>query len=198
MHVDINLLPEKEKRKLPLILIISLLLVVLFAFGAYAWSIYEQKIQEKDNLEKHLAYSKKLREIQQTKSAENNSSHVVDELETAIKWAEESSVSTFLLVRSITSMLPERGFILTFSFTDNGEVQLSVQFDSSRQAAYFLKSLSDSNLINQATLLDIKTETLEETEAKTENVLPRYIAQYSLIIDKKALKKGELEGKVTQ
>jgi type IV pilus assembly protein PilN len=202
MLVDINLLPQKEKRKSFLFVIIFLVFIILSALGIYIWSIYNQQVQTKENLEKQLAYIQKLRGIQETKTAQDKGSGAVHELETAIKWAEETPVSTFLLVRSITSLLPERGFMLTFSFIDSGKVQISVQFDSSRQAAYFLKRLSDSAYIKEARLQSIQTEKIEEEggpeaiEQNNETVLPRYIAQYNLQINKQALQKAKREGKV--
>ena len=45
---------------------------------------------------------------------------------------------------------------MNFSFQEDGSASLSVQFDSSREAAYYLKSLSTADFIVKAELLTIK------------------------------------------
>ncbi|WP_142919139.1 PilN domain-containing protein [Peribacillus saganii] len=203
--MDINLLPQKEKKRSTTLFFVFAFLLIVFAAGAYSWFLYKQLAQENIRLEQQLAYTQKLREVQANTKVESAGQTAAKQLETAIQWAEEYPVSTYLILRHFASLLPERGFILTFSYEDSGNAQCSVQFDSSREAAFYLKSLTDSKLIKEAKLNSLVTEgTEEENRAQTgtagniETPLPRYIAQYSLTIDKAELKKAEEEGRVRQ
>jgi hypothetical protein len=67
-------------------------------------------------------------------------------------------------MQHLTSLLPERGFIQSFGYTESGAVTLTVQFDSAREAAYFLNSLNHSKWIEEASLNSLAAaETNTET-----------------------------------
>ncbi|MBA9025735.1 hypothetical protein [Peribacillus huizhouensis] len=194
MLVDINLLPKKEKNRHIVGLLILLIAIMLLVSGFFFMATYQEKKAQLVQLEKELALNKELKmakEYEQSQSAESES---VRELETAIQWVEDHQSSTFIIMRTVSSLLPERGFIGDFTYKEDGMVQLTVQFDSSRQAAYFLKSLINSKLFSGAKLLTLSTEKLEDDHT-TEPVLPRYNAQYEITVDKSAIQ-TEMQGEV--
>jgi len=73
----------------------------------------------------------------------------------------------------------------SFQYNESGIIILTVQFDTSREAAFYLHELEQSVRVNDATLSSVTTEEVqslnqEETES---GILPRYIAQYSIVLN---------------
>jgi type IV pilus assembly protein PilN len=191
MLVDINLLPKKEKKKSSLWLFLVLILLVVGLVGFYMWQMYNKQVETKNELEAKLTNVKVEEVTIESKAAKPDRNDAVDKLKTAIQWANENQSSTYSLLRNISSLLPTRGFIMDFSFQNNGSATLSVQFDSSREAAFYLKSLSTSAFIDKAELVNIQTEKMGNDASN--DVLPRYTADYQLQVNISKLKqKGEV------
>jgi type IV pilus assembly protein PilN len=128
---------------------------------------------------------------EQQKLANVQSLQEVQELEKTVKWAEQYPMKTVLLLRKMTKLLPERGFVMSFSYAEDGTVSVTVQFDTSEEAAYYLKSLSDADFVTEVQLKSLTTmedKSGEENVEEEKNVLPRYLAQYELHVNKNALK----------
>jgi type IV pilus assembly protein PilN len=70
-----------------------------------------------------------------------------------------------------------------------------VQFDTSEQAAYYLKRLSDAKFIADVQLKSLTAvnanEKSDEQGTTEEQVVPRYLAQYEMHIRKQALEEKE-------
>ena len=64
----------------------------------------------------------------------------------------------------VVDALPERGFLEEFTYTGAGALELGIQFDSSREAAYYLERISSTKLVSDVKLLGVETEALEEGE----------------------------------
>ena len=58
----------------------------------------------------------------------------------------------------------KRGFIQSFSYQETGDVSLTVQFDSTRQAADFLNHLQASEYVKSTELKSVTTSELENEE----------------------------------
>lgn len=194
MLVDINLLPEKERKHLPYILFLIFFLIVLAAAGFYMWQQYNSQLSVIQKLQTELANAKVEKVTMETKAKESNSNNAAAQLEAAVKWANDNQSSTYTLLQNISSLLPERGFIMNFDYKEDGSASLSVQFDSARQAAYYLKSLSNAAFVKQVDLLNIQAETVKSnTVVDDYKVLPRYTANYQLQVNLAKLKqKGEV------
>lgn len=192
MFVDINLLPKKEPKNV--VFLVSIAIVLLFA-GAMAFVFY-MSVQKTEttihSLTQELKKIRALQAVQQEKLANAQSLKEVQELEKTVKWAEQYPMKTVLLLRSMTKLLPERGFIMNFSYAENGTISVTVQFDTSEEAAYYLKRLSDADFVADVQLKSLTTaeekSDEEKDEENIEHILPRYIAQYELHVNKNALK----------
>jgi type IV pilus assembly protein PilN len=201
MLVEINLLPKKEPKNAALLFI--LLIAVVFAgLGSAVFYFYMQKAeQEIESLTKQIEQVKSLRITEEQKLANTQSLVAVQDLENAVNWAKDYPIKTVFLLKQLSNLLPERGFIMNFSYEEAGTIHLTVQFDTSREAAYYLKSLSDAEFVAEAHLASLTVEdkndhngtTKENETSETENVLPRYIGQYQIKVNKDVLKKLEKE-----
>jgi type IV pilus assembly protein PilN len=197
MLVDINLLPTKEKKS-PFPIFISGLLIVVLLIGAISITLLVKNASsEIASLENEKQTIKEMVAKQQQQIAEFEASSSVKELQQAVNWAEEYPVKTVPLLRHIIALLPERGFLQTVSYAADGTVAISVQFDTSREAAYYLNSLLTSEQILKANLLSIQTQEInnetEENEEIDNAYLPRYVAQYNLVINKQAINELQKE-----
>lgn len=195
MLIDINLLPRKERKSL-VALIIILGLLLLFIFGSvFLFINYQSTKSDLDSLKTQLQTTSQLRAIQEQKLAEINATSTVDELKSTIEWTEKLPISSVTLLKHLTSLLPDRGFILNINYQDTGTVTLNVQFDTSREAAYYLNELENSDVINKVTLNSLATsgEELEKTNKPVKDVLdkilvPRYLAAYQIELNNEKLK----------
>ncbi|MFB5282212.1 PilN domain-containing protein [Peribacillus sp. Hz7] len=194
MLVDVNLLQKKEKKASFFLIFILVGVIVLVAAGIFAWKMYETQAAKEKQLETMLAQYKEEKVLKEQSLSEAASDNGVERLKAAIAWAEETDTSTSFLLQHITSLLPERGYFMNFSFAEGRTANLSIQFDSSREAAFYLKSLQNSSYIDEAELLSIETESIssEEDMVEEENVLPRYRASYRFGVNQKALQEGEV------
>lgn len=85
-------------------------------------------------------------------------------------------------------MLPMRGFFNQISFSEPNTATLIVQFDATRDAAYYLAQLKASELLDYASLDSVNSAALslteEEEAALAEEgtiIAPRYLASYTLV-----------------
>jgi type IV pilus assembly protein PilN len=191
MLVEINLLPKKENKKSST-LMIALLILVFFSVSAsvifFQGNSYETKMASVD---KQIKSVQKLNEVQQAKIADGDSGNSAMKLQEAVKWAKESPMETVPLLRNVISQLPERGFIKNFEYSNANSVLITIQFDASRDAAYYLSALKGSDWVEKVSLLNVIAVENEEgtetntdgtvSEKETEQMLPRYTAEYELI-----------------
>ncbi|WHY84879.1 hypothetical protein QNH39_19810 [Neobacillus novalis] len=164
MLVEINLLPQKEPKKFAFIITLSSLLAVFLVIGGfYFWQTQSVK-DELTSLDRQISTTKKIAEKEQQNNETVISSSSVSQLKGAIEWANDP-IQTVPVMQHLTSLLPERGFIQSFGYTESGAVTLTVQFDSAREAAYFLNSLNHSKWIEEASLNSLAAaETNTETD----------------------------------
>lgn len=196
MLIDINLLPKKE-RKSSSIIFASLLLAVLLLCGGgfFFWQISSLKtdIASVDN---RIETTKKIAELEEKKAGDLTAADSAVKLENTIAWAEEYTIPSVPVMQEFSSLLPERGFILSFAYQELGELALTVQFDSSREAAYFLNSLNKSEWVKEVSLSSLAAVQADQQEGTTDTgnagkekeYLPRYTGQFQITLNKQTVK----------
>lgn len=171
MLVDINLLPQKKPKRYSFIITLSSLLVLIVLVGGfYFWKTQTIK-DEINSIEGQISVTQKVTEKENQNSEIAASAGSVSKLKSAIQWANDYPIRTVPVMQHLTSLLPERGFILSFGYTETGAVSLSVQFDTAREAAYFLDSLNHSNWVEEASLSSLSAaQSKSETDATNDEV----------------------------
>ncbi|MED3822561.1 hypothetical protein P4561_02300 [Priestia flexa] len=103
-------------------------------------------------------------------------------------------MKTVPIIKEFTAALPDRGFLKRFAYSaENETVEIQIQFDEQRQSSYYLSRLkNDVSIVKDAQVLTVEAEKSEkENEDKTiqseESIIPRYVATYSVQIDRKAV-----------
>jgi len=191
MLVEINLLPKREHKKSSQ-LIIAILIILFFTVSSSIIYIQGNRYNSKiEVIDKQIESLQKLNDAQQAKMTDVEAGNSAVKLQTALKWAEQYPVETVPLMQNIISLLPERGFIQNFEYSDSDSVLITIQYDSTRDTAFYLSSLKQSEWVQQATLLNIKAVTMEEKKVASESgtinnhekakILPRYSAEYKII-----------------
>jgi Tfp pilus assembly protein PilN len=168
MLVEINLLPQKEPKKFNILYLSTIIVIFVIVGGIYYWQIQTAKT-DVEALDKQITATKKITEKEESKANVNEASQSSNTLKIAVDWARDYPVPTIPVMKELTSLLPERGFIQSFAYAEAGTVTLTVQFDSSREAAFFLNSLKDSEWIKDASLSSLNAvEKKEETTAASQ------------------------------
>ncbi|AIY05160.1 fimbrial assembly family protein [Planococcus sp. PAMC 21323] len=188
MLVDINLLPQKERdRPAFLIAAIAILLLAVIIWAVFA-IVANANEKEQALLAAQTMQVTSEQEAIRAKLEAAQGMNEEQQLKVTVDWAESYQFDTVPLLEELVSILPARGFFDTFSYVGLDEATLSVQFDSSRQAAYYLAQLKASELIKSATLVSVAQQelSLEEGGEFVEEVdqeLPRYIATYTILFE---------------
>lgn len=152
MLVEINLLPQKELKKLAFIFILAgMLALLLIAGGIYFYKINTTK-SDIENVARQIDMTQKIVAKAQQNGQTADASSSVSQLKGAIAWASAYPIQTIPVMNHLSSLLPARGFIQSLAYTDAGTVNLTVQFDSERDAAYFLDNLNQSKWITDVSL----------------------------------------------
>ena len=163
MLVEINLLPQKEPKKIGFIITLSSLVALLIFVGAfYFWQTNAAK-NEMALLDRQITMTKRITNNENKSTETGSATSSVSQLKSAIEWANEYPIQTLPVMRHLTSLLPERGFIQNFAYTEAGTISLTVQFDSAREAAYFLDNLNESKWIEESSLSSLTAAATEQS-----------------------------------
>ena len=162
MLIEINLLLRKEPKKFNIVYLSAIAAVLILIGGVYFWQIKSVK-SNVESVDQQITMTEKITEKEQQRAQTNEASTSVDLLKSAVDWANAYPIQTIPVLRHLNSLLPERGFIQSFAYSESGTVTISVQFDSTREAAYFLDSLKKSDWIEDASLNSLTANESEET-----------------------------------
>ncbi|WP_033544135.1 hypothetical protein [Planococcus sp. CAU13] len=206
MLVDINLLPQKEReRPAFLIAALSILLLGLIIFVTLFFmakgEAAEQAVLSEQSMELALQ--------QATVRAQLEASSGMNEeqqLKVTVDWAESYQYDTIPLLEELARLLPSRGFFDQITFGAPNTATLVVQFDATRDAAYYLAQLKSSGLIDYASLDSVQSEASilaeedEEAAVEEEQTIetPRYLATYSLVFVDDRLPVLDAEGNIIE
>lgn len=182
MLVDINLLPKKEPRNAASFIIVIFAVVLIIAGGVLFYWKNTQVKQSITKVDNDINITTELLAIEQKKLADVETMDEVEQLEMAVEWTKEQRNDVNFVIRELTKKLPERGFMLSFSLSDDS-VSMSTQFDTSSEAAYYLNSLLNTDWIDTANLTGRSTRQLAEddlAENFTGELMPRYLANFTI------------------
>ncbi|MEQ2529384.1 fimbrial protein [Robertmurraya yapensis] len=203
MLIEINLLPQREVKNKSLLLLTIIAAAILLFGGFFAYFLnrsYENKLA---SLEQQISTTEQLVAAEQEKILSYEASDSLSELERTVQWAQAYPIKAVPVLQNITALLPERGFIQTFTYEETGTVQFEVQFETSREAAYYLNALLESDWVSNAKLNSLDTETEfydkkfgetdegpDESRLTNEKYIPRYLGQYEVKLNREFFKKN--------
>ncbi len=203
MLVEINLLPKKERQSRGVLLIIlSSVFLGIICGTLYFWQ-YQSHQSQLNALEQEYEMTAQLIEMEQQKVVSQENSNSVTQLTEKVKWANQYPVKTVPLLRHLNGFLPERGFIESFSYAENGDIKIEVRFDKAEEAAYYLKDLSSTSIVTNAMVSSLEAAPVEEETEESENsgsvelkYDPRYIGAFELTLNMQEVKKLKADGEL--
>lgn len=181
MIADINLLPRKEPRRTGGAMA-ALLAVLLLLLGAgLGYWLLERADSRQAALEAELKQVRALQAAMAAKQQDTEEQKGRQQLTEAVQWADAYPLKTVPLLRALTKELPERGFIMNFSYANRQTVTMTVQFDTPEEAAYYATRLQSVAMVKEAKLVGVSADS-RSAEDGAEQTVPRYMAQYELTI----------------
>jgi Tfp pilus assembly protein PilN len=167
MLVDINLLPKKERKRFGFIIPIALLFILIMLVAVYYYYQISSIKTNIDSADKQISTVRRITAQESEKMNKTQSTDSVTQLKNGIEWADSYRIQSVPVMRELTSLLPERGFIQSFKYEESGMVTLTAQFDTPSEAAYYLNSLNHSKWIEEATLTSLNANTENSSESST-------------------------------
>jgi Tfp pilus assembly protein PilN len=167
MLVDINLLPKKEPKKFGLIIPFVLLFILIMLVAVYYYFQISSIKTDIDSVDKQISTVRRITAQESEKMNKTQSTNSVTQLKNGIEWADSYRIQSVPVMRELTSLLPERGFIQSFKYEESGMVTLTSQFDTPSEAAYYLDSLNHSKWIEEATLTSLNANKENSSESST-------------------------------
>lgn len=181
------------------------ILLVLFIFLLVFLLIYGHSLQKQEaELQEKVDFATKLQAAKMKANHQNPEVESFHQYETAVKWAQNQPIETTKILKELTEKLPERGYLLLFSLTDDQKADMIVQFDTKSEIAYYLKRLNEISWIKKATLKSFgvppqtndttgsvngyTTDNATDNTAIDPTTLPRYQAEYVLQLETSKLK----------
>lgn len=203
MLVEINLLPQKQRRSstiIRLFLILSIIMLISSLLTVWQVQRYKSTI---NSLENNIANSEQLiLDLQQNMDTASTNSYV--ELSNAVEWSTNHPIKSVPVLQHLTSLLPERGFLLNYAYSESGTISLTVQFDTKKEAAFYLKWLTDSAWIKEVKLSNLtssqtETPTGDNTNLQSEenNYLPRYTGNFEITLNSEKIREIQQQEETT-
>ncbi|WMM91266.1 PilN domain-containing protein, partial [Heyndrickxia coagulans] len=158
MLVEINLLPKKEPKNIALLFWGGILAGAAAIFVIIFFIALHQTKQDLAAVNQQIKQTEALQAAEQAAQKSNADIQDFKKLSSAVKWASDTPVKTVPVLDKLTKLLPEYGYITDFSCSSTG-ANVTVQFDASDEAVYFLKRLNDSPYFSGAVLNSIKMNT---------------------------------------
>ncbi|RKL65912.1 hypothetical protein CR203_17720 [Salipaludibacillus neizhouensis] len=191
MNVEINLLPKKARGNRIQLLLLFLLIITMMMVVVFAFLFHQNQEQRSQQLEREI---ENVREMQQVITARQaNMGSDGSKLESAVEELEGQRKPISRLLETFVRQLPERGFIETFEYQEEGIITADIQFDEQREAASFLHAVDELVVVEEAMIDEMLAEEIIFNEDEwNEEVLPRYIASFTITLDTKMLLSPDL------
>lgn len=188
MLVNINLLPQREKKKGSSLVLIAISLLLLLVGGGWLLLQYQSLQVKLSTAQQQLNTAQKLREIEEGKGSQQVSASSVEQLESIVQWAEQKQVPTVLILHHLIAALPDRGLFLNYQYSGDGIVNLTVQFDTVPEVSGYLHRLQEDQVIEEAKLTNIITVPMVAIKEEQDSYIPRHQAQFQLKLNIAKLK----------
>ena len=183
MLVEVNLLPEKQKKDVTLPVIILIILILIGSSALGLRSFHQTATLEVETLKQEINELQLLSTTTQQEIIEKSLSQT-GELEQAINALHGEILPASFLLDHLVSLLPERGFFLNFDYSIPRDVYFDASFDQLDEVAQYSNALFQSAAVDEVQLTSITTNPLlTDAELNRDKYLPRYIASFSLKIN---------------
>jgi Tfp pilus assembly protein PilN len=185
---DINLLPQKEKISVLFIISVALIVFVTLIGGAFLAVYYNSLDQKLVGHKSKLESVIKQREKEEKRIIEGSSVvNASQRFENLIKVVDSYPVPTMEILNQFSSLLPRQGSITSYSYTDQGNINITGEFKTLDEVAAYMHWLTASDWIIKVDLPTVSGCSCTENE--------KYTALYNISLNRDAFlpKKGEMK-----
>lgn len=147
MLAEINLLPQREQKKVGFVIVAAIVLGLALLIAAFNFYQIHSAKKEIDTADQQISVIQNTIQMEAQKKKTPDLTNSINLLKSAIDAEKQSEIPTVLVMDNLTALLPNRGFILSFAYQNAGTINVTVQFDSAEEAAYYLNHLEQSKLI---------------------------------------------------
>ncbi|TWI57099.1 hypothetical protein [Halalkalibacter nanhaiisediminis] len=191
MLVEVNLLPEKNKQDVTYVFIL-LTTLLLIALGTTVLYFYHSYVAKEVNGLNQEVYSVQMQSTELNQQMVEEAGTELERLQQAVGELQSRVVPTSLLLDHLVRLLPERGYYLTFNYELPGTVMFDASFDRMEEIAAYHQALEQSDVVSSISLSVVEANEMlddQEFDVNNDNVLPRYIASFTLEIHTENVKK---------
>ncbi|OZM57863.1 hypothetical protein CIB95_05765 [Lottiidibacillus patelloidae] len=190
MNVEINLLREKPKAHPIFRILIYILIATVLASGAFMYVKYSSVSSEIEMLETKIKSAEAERIALEAKITDMQSGSFIDEYVQDVNKIEAFHFSSVGILNDFVKLLPERGYFIDYTFSENGIVDIYVKFDTLPEMSMYTDGLSSLSFVTNVSLDDIE---IKEVSNNENEVLPRFYVQYSITLDLETVKAVQAE-----
>jgi type IV pilus assembly protein PilN len=193
MNLEINLLREKPKRHPIFRILIYVLVAVILVSGSYTYLMYSTYAGQISTLETKIKAAEDERLAIQTQINSMQASSSIDEYAQDVNTIEAIHFSSVGILNDFVKLLPERGYFIDYSFSEDGIVYIYVKFDTLPEMSVYTDGLSTLPYVTGVRLDDIEIKELTNGDNE---VLPKYYVEFAINLDLETVKavQAELEG----
>lgn len=187
---EVNLLPKYERESSIKYLLFIIFIVLMLIFHLFIGIYY---FITKSNLEavkdEYTQLNEQLNiltaELKQLEDGGNSS------LGQAVTIVEQHEIPTSNFITELDSLLPNNGYLSEYEY-ENGDTKVVAHFETLDTVANYTTELTTSDYITDTKVDEVETFMLKDEEADEDieqfDLIPRYEANFSLIVNKQQLK----------
>jgi type IV pilus assembly protein PilN len=190
MNVEINLLREKPKAHPIFRILIYLLVAILLANAVFIYVKYSSVSSEIEMLETKIKSTETERIALEAKINNMQSDSFINEYKQDVNVIKAFHFSSVGILNDFVRVLPERGFFIDYTFSENGIVDVFVKFDTLPEMSMYTDGLSSLPFVTNVSLDDVEIKEISNNENE---VLPRFYVQYSISLDIETVKAVQAE-----
>ncbi|WP_055106761.1 PilN domain-containing protein [Paenibacillus ihumii] len=187
MLSEINLLPEKEKRSILFVALLTIILAVGVIGGTLLFFHYQSLARQKSMKEAEIATISKEIEIATLELQEASSKLNVLHYKSIVDTVRQLPLRTVAILDDMSAVLPASGYLHKYEYKDTGEIILTVQFNNLNDIAYYLHELTYAEWVKDVEITFVKR--VSENSAAF-----LYHVDYFVKLDQKAFLYGEGDG----
>ncbi|MFD3259833.1 PilN domain-containing protein [Paenibacillus lentus] len=186
MLSEINLLPQKERRSVLFVIVLTIILAVGVIGGTLLSFHYQSLARQKSMKEAEIATIAKEIEIATIQLQEASSKSNVLHYKSIVETVRQLPLRTVAILDDMAAVLPTSGHFYKYEYMDTGEIILTVQFNNLNDVAYYLHELTYADWVK-----DVEINLVNRVEG---NGVSFYRANYNVELDKKAFLLWEGDG----
>src|SRR5690625_1555879 len=188
---EVNLLPtfKKPRESTPYFIMISMIIVLLLfiLLGVYYFTT-KSKLQTAEN--DYQALQEEIDQLQITIDEKREADTEGPSLENAVNFAKGHYIPTSIFIEELFDLLPEHSYFSEYTYRAN-EANIEVHVETLDTVAQYTAQLKGSPYVTDTKVNTVETFTLKDEDIDPFEEIPRYEAQFTLLIDPLKLKEAE-------